>query len=240
MQLAGMGFCYYNGRMEKIGVFLVDDHPAIRDGVRSALMRSGRVEIVGEADDGIGLMSSLDKLEKNSKVQPELILLDISLPDGSGIDLIEKILLRLPKVKVLMLSMYNRIDYIVESLRNGAMGFVSKEASSDRIAEGIVRVMAGEYFFDGIALEAIVVKMLENGYKIVDVSDAAYETLTAREQEIMRLLSQGCSVRKISQMLFISSKTVENHRTSIFRKLNIGNSAELVHYATRIGLIDID
>lgn len=222
------------GVMEKIRVFLVDDHPAVRDGVRSALIRSGRIEIAGEADDGAGLLEELER------AAPEVVLLDIGLPDGSGIELIEKILQRMPRVGVIMLSMYNRIDYIVESLRCGARGYITKETSPARIAEGVERVKAGEFFFDGVALDAIVGKLLESAFNIVDVSDSAYETLTAREQEIMRLLSQGSSVRKIAQMLFISSKTVENHRTSIFRKLNLENSAELVHYATKIGLIDLD
>ncbi|WP_020610693.1 response regulator [Sediminispirochaeta bajacaliforniensis] len=220
--------------MEKICVYLVDDHPAVRDGVRSALLRSGFISIVGEADDAYRLFVDLEA------VRPEVILLDIGLPDGSGIDLIEKIRMKLPHVRILMLSMYNRIDYIVESLRNGARGFVTKETSPSRIAEAIERVHAGEYFFDGTVLDAIVGKLLENSYNIMDVSDSAYATLTAREQEIMRLLAQGNSVRKVAQMLFISKKTVENHRTSIFKKLNINNSVELVHYATRIGLIDID
>lgn len=117
---------------------------------------------------------------------------------------------------------------------------MTKETSPSRIAEAIERVHTGEYFFDGTVLDAIVGKLLENSYNIMDVSDSAYATLTAREQEIMRLLAQGNSVRKVAQMLFISKKTVENHRTSIFKKLNINNSVELVHYATRIGLIDID
>lgn len=99
--------------MEKICVYLVDDHPAVRDGVRSALLRSGFISIVGEADDAYRLFMDLET------VRPEVILLDIGLPDGSGIDLIEKIRMKLPHVRILMLSMYNRIDYIVESLRNG-------------------------------------------------------------------------------------------------------------------------
>jgi DNA-binding NarL/FixJ family response regulator len=136
--------------------------------------------------------------------------------------------------------MYDRIDYILEALANGAIGYMTKETSPSRLAEGVRKVYSGEYYFDQIALEALIRKAQERPQHCVDVKDSGYEQLTAREQEVMRLLAQGIPVKRIAQSLCISYRTVENHRTNLYKKLGLHNDAELVHYATRIGIIDFD
>jgi DNA-binding NarL/FixJ family response regulator len=220
--------------MSTIEVVLIDDHPPVRDGVKAALQKDSEIVIAGEGETGEELFDILDK----RKV--DVVLLDISLPDSSGIDLISTIRSKYPLVKIIILSMYSRSDYVLEAISNGVNGYVTKENSPVRLINGIKQVMNDEYYFDQVTLEVIIHKALEHPQRYYDVKDEAYESLTAREQEIMRLLAEGFSVKKIAQSLFISFRTVENHRTSIFRKLNVKNAAELVHYATRLGIIDLE
>ncbi len=220
--------------MGTIEVVLIDDHPPVRDGVKAALQKDSEIAITGEGETGEELFEILEK----RKV--DVVLLDISLPDSSGIDLISAIRSKFPLVKIIILSMYSRSDYVLEAISNGVNGYVTKETSPVRLINGIKQVMNDEHYFDQVTLEVIIHKALEHPQRYYDVKDEAYESLTAREQEIMRLLAEGFSVKKIAQSLFISFRTVENHRTSIFRKLNVKNAAELVHYATRLGIIDLD
>jgi DNA-binding NarL/FixJ family response regulator len=220
--------------MGEIRVVLIDDHPPVRDGVKAALQTDSEITIVGEGDSGSELMEILE----SRKV--DVVVLDISLPDISGIDLLSTIRSRFPLVRVIMLSMYSRSDYVLEALNNGASGYMTKETSPMKLIGGIKQVYSGEFYFDQVTLNVIIHKAFEHPQRFYDIKDEAYETLTAREQEVMRLLAEGFSVKKIAQSLFISYRTVENHRTSIFRKLNVNNSAELVHYATRLGIIDFD
>jgi len=220
--------------MGTIEVVLIDDHPPVRDGVKAALQKDSEIAIAGEGETGEELFDILE----NRNV--DVILLDISLPDSSGIDLISTIRSKYPLVKIIILSMYSRSDYVLEAISNGVNGYVTKETSPVRLINGIKQVMNDEHYFDQVTLEVIIHKALEHPQRYYDVKDEAYESLTAREQEIMRLLAEGFSVKKIAQSLFISFRTVENHRTSIFRKLNVKNAAELVHYATRLGIIDLD
>lgn len=220
--------------MSEIKVVLIDDHPPVRDGVKAALQTDSAIKIVGEGETGAELMSILESRKA------DIVILDISLPDSSGIELLTTIRSRFPLVKVIMLSMYSRSDYVLEAITNGASGYMTKETSPMKLIGGIKQVNSGDFYFDQVTLNVIIHKAMEHPQRFYDVKDEAYEQLTAREQEIMRLLAEGFSVKRIAQSLFISYRTVENHRTSIFRKLNVKNSAELVHYATRLGIIDIE
>jgi DNA-binding NarL/FixJ family response regulator len=217
-----------------VNVLIVDDHPPVRDGIKSALSHSESIKIVGEAETGEELEELL------MEVRVDVVVLDISLPDRSGIDVLYMMHNRFPSVRVIVLSMYNRADYIIEALQAGAAGYMTKETSPVKLIEGIRMVTDGDYFFDSRVMKTVVDKALEHPQRYYDVEDKAYENLTAREQEIMRLLAEGFSVRRVAQSLSISYRTVENHRTSIFRKLNVKNSAELVHYARKLGVIDFD
>lgn len=220
--------------MKQVRVVLVDDHPPVRDGLKGGLLRDRGIELAGEAEDGEELFRIL------ATTEVEVVVLDISLPDYSGIELTRILGERHPGVRALVLSMYNRIDYILEALANGARGYMTKESSPYRLAEAVRRVAEGEYYFDQAALEQLVHKAQEQPRSFIDIQDSGYEQLTAREQEVMRLLAQGIPVKRIGQSLYISYRTVENHRTNIYKKLKIKNDAELVHYATRIGVIDFE
>lgn len=212
---------------------LVDDHPPVRDGVKVALQRDKDIIISGEAETA----EELSEILRDSDI--DVVILDISLPDGSGVELVTQLREQYPLLKIIILSMYSRSDYVLEAVSNGVNGYMTKETSPVRLIDGIKQVLRGEYFFDQVTLEVIIQKALEHPQRFYDVQDNDYESLTSREQEIMRLLAEGLSVKRIAQSLYISYRTVENHRTSIFRKLKVKNAAELVHYATRLGIIDL-
>jgi len=214
-------------------VVLVDDHPPVRDGVKVALQRDKDIIISGEAETA----EELREILRDSDI--DVVVLDISLPDGSGVELVTQLREQYPLLKIIILSMYSRSDYVLEAVSNGVSGYMTKETSPVRLIDGIKQVLRGEYFFDQVTLEVIIQKALEHPQRFYDVQDNDYESLTSREQEIMRLLAEGLSVKRIAQSLYISYRTVENHRTSIFRKLKVKNAAELVHYATRLGIIDL-
>lgn len=220
--------------MNAIRVVLVDDHPPVRDGVKVALQRDRDIAVVGEAETGEEMREILQDREV------DVVVLDISLPDCSGVDLVSFLREQYPLVKIIVLSMYSRSDYVLEAVSSGVSGYMTKETSPVRLIDGIKQVLQDEYFFDQVTLEVIIQKALEHPQRFYDVQDNAYESLTSREQEIMRLLAEGFSVKRIAQSLYISYRTVENHRTSIFRKLKVKNAAELVHYATRLGIIDLE
>jgi len=219
--------------MNGIRVVLVDDHPPVRDGVKVALQRDKDIIISGEAETA----EELREILRDSDI--DVVVLDISLPDGSGVELVTQLREQYPLLKIIILSMYSRSDYVLEAVSNGVSGYMTKETSPVRLIDGIRQVLRGEYFFDQVTLEVIIQKALEHPQRFYDVQDNDYESLTSREQEIMRLLAEGLSVKRIAQSLYISYRTVENHRTSIFRKLKVKNAAELVHYATRLGIIDL-
>lgn len=219
--------------MSPIRVVLVDDHPPVRDGVKLALQRDKDIIISGEAET----VEELREILRDSDI--DVVVLDISLPDGSGVELTIQLREQYPLLKIIILSMYSRSDYVLEAVSNGVSGYMTKETTPVRLIDGIKQVLRGEYFFDQVTLEVIIQKALEHPQRFYDVQDNDYESLTAREQEIMRLVAEGLSVKKIAQSLYISYRTVENHRTSIFRKLKVKNAAELVHYATRLGIIDL-
>ncbi len=219
--------------METLQVILVDDHPPVRDGLKASLLSDENVELAAEAGDGAELLDLL------SRMNVDVVVLDISLPDYTGLELVQIITDTYPTISVLVMSMYNKIDYILDALARGAKGYMTKESSSIRLAEAVRRIGVGEYYFDQVALEELIRRAQEQGHGVVTIDNEEYQQLTAREREVMRLLALGNSVKRVAYSLSISHRTVENHRTSLYKKLHVENDAELVHYAARIGLIEI-
>lgn len=219
---------------KKKTVLIVDDHPLFREGLKSLISRNTVFEVVGEAGNG------REGLRMSRELKPDLVIVDISLPDISGIDLARNIRSLLSKTRLMIVSMHSKIDYISEAFRAGATGYVVKESAADRLIQGLKAVSRGEYFLDSSLSHKVVKKLMEFPEKEVKITDARYEALTPREQQVMRLLAEGISTKEIAEKLFISPKTVENHRASILSKLNLHSTMELVRYAVRLGLIDVD
>ncbi len=219
---------------DKKSILIIDDHPLFREGLKSIIASNSNFEVVGEAGN------SRKGLEMAKALKPDVALVDISLPDESGMQLTRRIRDALSETKIMIVSMHSKIDYIVEAFQAGATGYVVKESAAERLSQGLEAVTAGEYFLDSSISHEVVERLMKSPVREAKVSNTEYGSLTPREQEIMRLLAEGISKKEIAQRLFISIKTVENHRANIMRKLDIHNAMELVRYSAKLGLIDID
>ena len=213
-------------------ILLVDDHPAIRASIGAELLKKNIAETVLEAGN------SEEGFDRAMVFNPDLIVMDISLYGASGIELTRKILQKNPKIKIVMLSMYSKVIYITESLKAGAKGYILKEADMDSIIDGIKKVLAGETYVDSRISSKVIASLISPEEDLEQPEDSTYDTLSSREQEILRLLAEGREIRDIAKELCISSKTVINHRTNIMQKLNCSNMVELIKYAIHIGLVD--
>ena len=219
---------------EKKSILIVDDHPLFREGLKTIIERDSRFEVVGEAGNGRA------GLQMTKNLKPDIIIVDISLPDQSGIQLTREIRSLLSETRILIVSMHSKIDYIAEAFQAGATGYVVKESASERLLQGLESVAKGDYFLDSSVSHTVVENLMKSPLKEAKITDADYNTLTPREQEIMRFLAEGLSSKKIAKKLFISPKTVENHRANIMNKLDLHNTIELIRYAAKLGLIDVD
>lgn len=215
-------------------VMIVDDHPVFREGIKALIGKNPRYEVVGEAGD------ARTALEVAHKIQPDIMIVDLSLPDRSGIELIRELQGRLPKVRSLVLSMHSKADYIASAFQSGARGYVVKESAAENLIAALDAMARDDYYMDSAVSAQVVEKLMQKQPGSPKITDSNYDSLTAREQEIMALLAEGQSVREIAERLHISQKTVENHRSNIYSKLEIHNSIELVRYAVRLGIVDVE
>ena len=215
-------------------ILIVDDHPLFREGLKALIERKPGFSVVGEAG------TAREGLQLAMELKPELAVVDISLPDKSGIELTRSIRSKLPQIRVLIVSMHSKIQYITEALQAGANGYVVKESAADRLIQGLEAVSRGEYFLDSSLSHSVVKRLVDLPEQELRISDKSYGTLTAREQQVLRMVAEGRSTKDIAGDLFISPKTVDNHRANIMEKLNLHNTIELVRYAAKLGLIDID
>lgn len=219
---------------QKKSILIIDDHPLFREGLKSIIKQSRDYEVCGEAG------TAAEGLQQSRTLQPDLLIIDISLPDRSGIELTREIRYVLEQSRVLIVSMHAAINYITEAFQAGATGYVVKESAHERLVEGLDTIAKGHYFLDSSISQEVVKTLKGTPVHEARNHDTQYGRLTAREQEIMRLLAEGFKAREIGEMLCISPKTVENHRTNIMQKLGLHSTIELVRYAAKIGLIDVD
>jgi DNA-binding NarL/FixJ family response regulator len=215
-------------------ILIVDDHPLVREGLKSILKPAPEYEVVGQAG------KARDAIQMIKKLKPDLVLLDISLPDKSGLELCREIRTISSPTRILIVSMHSKVDYIVKAFQAGATGYMTKESATEKLLQGVAQVLNGEYFMDGSVSHRVVEELLKTPEKEMRITDAGYETLTSREQEVMVLLAEGNSAKEAAVKLFISPKTVENHRTNILNKLGLHSTLELVRYGARLGLVDVD
>jgi DNA-binding NarL/FixJ family response regulator len=213
---------------------IVDDHSLFREGLKAILERNPRYEVIAEAGSG------REALRLVRQHKPDLALVDMSLPDQNGIELTREILQISAATRIMIVSMHHKIDYIVRAFQAGATGYVVKESASAKLLQGVEAVLKGDYFMDASVSQQVVKKLAGLQKKDMQVSDEVYNALTPREQEVMLLIAEGLSTKAISERLFISPKTVDNHRSNIMNKLDLHSSIELARYAARIGIIDID
>jgi len=215
-------------------ILIIDDHPLFREGLKSIIAGDRHFTVEGEAGD------SRNGFAMAKKIKPDVALVDISLPDESGMQLTRRIREALPDTRVMIVSMHSKIDYIVEAFQAGATGYVVKESAAGRLVQGLHAVIQGEYFLDSSISHEVVERLMKLPVREARVSDTDYGRLTPREQEIMRMLAEGLPKSEIADRLCISIKTVENHRSNIMKKLDLHSAMDLVRYAAKLGLIDID
>jgi DNA-binding NarL/FixJ family response regulator len=220
--------------VHKKTILIIDDHPLFREGLKAIIGRDNRFEVVGEAGNG------REGLRLAKELKPDLALVDMSLPDQSGIQLTRELKNASLKTSIMIITMHSKLDYIVKAFQAGATAYVVKESAPERLIQGMDTVLEGEYFMDSSVSHKVVEKLMQFPKKGAKITNASYDTLTSREQEIMVLLAEGLSSKEIAEKLFISPKTVDNHRTNILRKLNLHSTIELIRYASRLGIIDVD
>jgi len=217
--------------MSNIKVLLVEDHTILRKGLCSLLENEYGIEVIGEAENG------REGIEKAENLLPDIVVLDISLPLLNGLEVTRQLKKRFPEIKILILTMHTSDEFVFEILNAGAKGYVVKKAAPTELVSAIHAVYLGQSFFSPEISKMMLDRMVEKG-QLQDVSDAN-EILTEREREILQLVAEGNSSRTIAEMLFVSLKTVENHRSNIMKKLDIDNLAGLIKYAISKGIIQI-
>lgn len=209
-----------------IRILLVDDHPVVRKGLSACLSDCPNLVVVGEASDGV------EAMRKAGELSPDLVLMDVEMPVMNGLMATEAICKRYPKTKVLVLSMHDNRDYVIQAIQAGARGFALKTAPSEELIKAIEIIERGEPFFPG--------QSLSRQRHAVKNSTAGPDGLFEREKEVLVYLAMGYSNRDIGELLAISVRTVESHRARLMRKLNIHTIAGLTRYALTKGYISLN
>lgn len=215
----------------KIRVLLADDHKIMRDGLCSLLAKQNNIEVIAEAENGRKAVQLA--LEK----KPDVVIMDISMPDMNGIEATRQIVAELPKTKVIALSMHSDKRFVVEMFQAGASGFLLKDCASQELTRAIHTVAAKQTYLSA-EIAGIMVDAYVSRFKTPDSS--ASSALTGREREVLQLIAEGWSTKQIASHLYISVKTVETHRRQIMKKLNRHSVAGLTKYAIREGLTSLE
>ncbi len=211
-----------------ISVFLADDHPVLRHGLRSSLESHHDFVIVGEASDGHETVRLVEQLK------PNVVVLDVMLPGLNGLTVAQRIKKDLPRTRVVYFTMYSNEAFVVEAFKHGALGYVLKCSEPHHVVSAIREAAAGRRFLSPPLTERMVADYLR---KAKSVPFDPYETLTPREREVLQLAAEGNSSTAIAARFRISPRTVEMHRANLMRKLGVRNQTELVRYALRRGII---
>lgn len=213
--------------MKGIRVLIADDHTIVRQGLVGILKASPEIEVVGEAADGH------DAVEKALRLKPDVVVLDVSMPRLNGLEAARRIHDALPQTRLLVLTMHEDVEYVLKMVRVGVAGYLLKDDAASALIEGIKALKAGKTSFGPHATQA-----LAEAYRRDDAPpDDPYGALTNREREIFQLVVEGKTNAQIAELLFISPKTVDNHRTRLMEKLGVHSTAELVRYAAKHKLL---
>jgi len=215
--------------MEIIRVLLAEDHIIVRQGLHSILEKHPGIEVIAEAGDGREAVSAAETLN------PDVVIMDFSMPGLNGLEATRQIKQRVPETKVLILTRHANLEYIESLFKAGAAGYLLKKSAVDELVLAIESVYRGDTYLDPSISKQVTVDDLHE-FKM----EARKERLTSRQSEVLQLIAEGHPNREIASTLNISVKTVENHRTNLMQILGLNNTAELIQYAIRNGIISLD
>jgi two-component system response regulator NreC len=216
--------------MDQIRILLVDDHTILRQGLRALLEREPDMQVVGEAEDGRAAV------EQTRQLKPDVVVMDIAMPLLNGIEATRQIMCLPHKINVIVLSMYDDESYIRQALTAGAMGYILKDAVARELIDAIRAVSRGE----AVLSSAVTRLVIEDYLRFGDLGPADQaECLTPREREVLQLIAEGYTNKQIGEILNISIKTVQVHRTNMMKKLDLHDRGELIKYAIQKKIIEI-
>lgn len=211
-----------------IRVLLVDDHTLVRESLVGILQSDGDIEVIAQAADGV------EAVDKALATRPDIVVTDLSMPRLNGIEVVRRLRQALPDTRVLVLTMHQEDQYVLQAVRVGASGYLVKDSAAVELLAAVRNLHAGRGHFSPQAARALA-EQLQHPERVLD---DRYELLTAREREVFRLIAEGLTTKEIARRLAISTKTAENHRARVLTKIAVRNTAELVRYALRRGLLD--
>lgn len=209
--------------MSKIKIIVADDHQLFREGIIALLSKNESLDIVGEAASAYELFELMDQAE------PHVVLMDISMPGINGLDAIKTARDKFPKSKFIVLTMHAEGQYVVKAVRNGAFGYLIKNADENELIAAIEAVALGKKYFNSEISELMIGNMALEG--------ESHKKLSDREMEVLELVSEGCTTKEIADQLFVSARTVDTHRVNMMKKLGVQNTAELIKKAAHLKLI---
>jgi len=218
--------------MEKIRILIADDHAVVRQGIRQILNQEKGMEVVAEAGDG------LEALDMVRATRPDVVLLDIAMPGISGLEAVSLIKETHPTCAVVVLTMHSKESMVHRVLDSGALGYVLKASPSSDVIEAVNAAVKGEYFLSSKIKAEVVSAYLTSRKEKPAVK--GYDLLSEREQQVFRLVAEGNSTNQIAEILSVSPKTVEKHRTNLMKKMGLKDRLELVKHAIRLGIVDTD
>lgn len=213
-----------------IRVVLADDHSLFRAGIQALLTQIDGVDVIGEADNG---RKALELVRANT---PDVVLMDIAMPEMNGLETASRVTKEFPGVRVIMLSMHAGEEYVMQALRAGASGYLLKDAATSELELAVRAVARGETYLTPTISKRVIDDYL---MRTTGTSNST-DQLTKRQREILQLIAKGYTSKEMAQMLNLSPKTIETHRTQLMKQLDIHDVAGLVRYAIRVGLVAVD
>ena len=217
--------------MNHYRIVLADDHPMFRQGIKRILQDANELQVVGEASDGFEL------LEVSKETTPDMVILDISMPNLRGLEATREIKTLFPNIKVLILSMFRGKEYVYGAISAGAEGYLLKEDADTELFVAVEKIRQGGRYISPIISGELTHELIHVGDQGQSASSG--KLLTLREKEVLKLIAEGKSHKEIADLLFISIRTVDHHRANIMKKLNISDTANLTKYAIREGYTSV-
>ncbi len=210
-------------------VLVADDHDIIREGIKNILRKAGEYELAGEARDGD------EVLEKIGLLKPDILLLDITMPKKSGLEVLSQIARISPKTKTIIISVHKADAYVMQALKSGVKGYLNKENAADDLLPALRKVSAGQVYLSAEISSYLMDKASKGPQEL-----AKKQELSEREEEVLRLAVEGKTAKEIADILFISARTVENYKNNILKKLGLHKTSDLIKYAIKNKIVDID